>query len=382
MSSRWLPRISRGGGGGGGGGDHQTYRVIVGNELRGDTDDDCDILDPGDGSGLASALAAASAGDDIFVRSGVYTLTDVTAPLAVPEGVRFIGAGEGGPLTAVGGGSPQTEIVGPSAGDQQIFTLAADSALEELRITNPTPTAETSGGNSLVTATGGGQRIARCTAFMQPNGAVSRTQLYFFSFADKSLVRIHQCNMFGVTGSQQQFTLTRGIFMTGVGAPAYITETVVEEFDDQVFLDGDNLAVSDGVFTAPANGRCIAVRPNQGAAQYRDVRITSCRFNGTGTSTCVVISPSDAELRYCLIDNCVFVGVDNNDTGISVGTGLGVPITRASVVRGCGFESFALAAISIESSAENTILLANEMSQSPGKITNNSATTESAHNLV
>lgn len=82
-----------------GSGDIRTARIIVGNGPAGDTADDCDFLDIGNGAGVAAALAAATAlatPVDIFVKSGHYDLTAAGAPalpLSVPRGILFRGAG-------------------------------------------------------------------------------------------------------------------------------------------------------------------------------------------------------------------------------------------------------------------------------------------------
>lgn len=52
-------------------------RIVVGSRPAGDTAEDCDFLDPGDGSGLRAALEAArdlpgSQKVTVFVRRGVY----------------------------------------------------------------------------------------------------------------------------------------------------------------------------------------------------------------------------------------------------------------------------------------------------------------------
>lgn len=56
--------------------------ITVGNALRGDTINDCDYLDAGDGVQLQAALTAAGARTcDVFVREGIYT---IATPLTVP----------------------------------------------------------------------------------------------------------------------------------------------------------------------------------------------------------------------------------------------------------------------------------------------------------
>lgn len=80
--------IYGGGDDGSGGGqtqDHQTPAIIVGNALFGDTIFVCDVLDPGDGTGLVIALdtARTESVGDVFFRRGAYFLNstlDVTPP--------------------------------------------------------------------------------------------------------------------------------------------------------------------------------------------------------------------------------------------------------------------------------------------------------------
>jgi len=82
--------------------DRQEPAIIVGNALTGDTLNVCDILDPGDGTGIQTALAAAAWGtignfaQDVYVRPGIYTI-DANTPitLTVPDGVKLRGAGRG-----------------------------------------------------------------------------------------------------------------------------------------------------------------------------------------------------------------------------------------------------------------------------------------------
>lgn len=81
-----VPAFGGGAGGGGSGAarDHQTAKYIVGNALSGDTLAVCDFLDPGNGTGIAAALAAASvvgpALGDVYLRPGFYDLGAVGAP--------------------------------------------------------------------------------------------------------------------------------------------------------------------------------------------------------------------------------------------------------------------------------------------------------------
>lgn len=70
----------------------RTAKFIVGNALNGDTLDVCDFLDPGNCTGIAAALAAATAlgaGCDIYLRPGTYDTTAAgapTLPMELPPG--------------------------------------------------------------------------------------------------------------------------------------------------------------------------------------------------------------------------------------------------------------------------------------------------------
>jgi hypothetical protein len=123
--SRGIPRISgpNGGGGGGGTADLRTATIIVGNATHGDTLDDCDILDPGDGTGIAAALAASAFSDDVFIRGGVYTLGVGVGPLVVPDAVSVRAGGAGAAL-----------IICAVSGDQGMFSLGVGCRLEGLTL--------------------------------------------------------------------------------------------------------------------------------------------------------------------------------------------------------------------------------------------------------
>lgn len=103
----------------------RTARFIVGNALMGDTLDSCDFLDPGDGSRITIALAAASAVStgDVFVRSGIYTLTG-GRQFVVPPNVTLRGAGV------------ETRIVG-DVSQRNVFQLQQSSGLKNMTLQLP-----------------------------------------------------------------------------------------------------------------------------------------------------------------------------------------------------------------------------------------------------
>jgi hypothetical protein len=138
--SRWIPRIPASTSGTPGppgppGDDRFAPKYLVGNIPNGDTAPALALLgffyfpDPGDGSGIAAALAAANPlfggiPGDVWIRPGTYdfNLGAVVAPLAIPASVRVYGSGN------------TTAIIGRTTGDQGIFTMASLSQLRDLRM--------------------------------------------------------------------------------------------------------------------------------------------------------------------------------------------------------------------------------------------------------
>lgn len=125
--------ISAGGGGGGATPDRFAPKYLVGNTSNGDTASVAGLAagfsyipDPGDGTGIALAIAAATAlPGDIWIRPGTYDLTQPTSPIApfsVPNSVVVRGTGN------------TTVIRGRLSGDQRVFTLASSSELRDIRI--------------------------------------------------------------------------------------------------------------------------------------------------------------------------------------------------------------------------------------------------------
>jgi hypothetical protein len=124
MPSRYEQHIKTLGSGGGpppSVSDHFAPKYLVGNTVAGDPAVGSGppfryIPDPGDGSGIATALTQPDGPGDIWIRPGTYTLTAVLP--TVPAGVLVRGSGR-----------DTTIIVGLSAGDQRVFALSAGSGL-------------------------------------------------------------------------------------------------------------------------------------------------------------------------------------------------------------------------------------------------------------
>lgn len=125
-----VPLYGAGESGGGGGGqtqDHQAPKIIVGNQTEGDSGFVCDVLDTGNGAGLATAIfQAAIEGSDIWVRPGAidFNLPGAPAlPLTIP-----------GNCTLRGAGVNEVLLIPPSSGNAQLFILDDGAALERMGI--------------------------------------------------------------------------------------------------------------------------------------------------------------------------------------------------------------------------------------------------------
>lgn len=111
--------------GGGVGSGTSVAKFVVGNALAGDTLADCDFLDPGDGSGIEAALAAAAGGGDIAIRAGSYG-PGLAPPFVVPSGCVVRGAG-----------GVQTIITGDDE-SRTVFNCPVNAVLADIAIIVPT----------------------------------------------------------------------------------------------------------------------------------------------------------------------------------------------------------------------------------------------------
>jgi hypothetical protein len=118
--------------------DRRTAKVIVGNALNGDTAADCDFLDPGDGSGIAAAIAALPAEADLFLRAGTYDLSlgAETGPFVL-AGVRCWAAGATLRGTVI--------VMRDDDANQTAFQLTDRGELHDVLIQVPVPQVATAG---------------------------------------------------------------------------------------------------------------------------------------------------------------------------------------------------------------------------------------------
>lgn len=166
MSSRWNPRISRSTGSGNvpvDVTDHFEATIVVGNTPNGDpavaqTGAFRYIPDPGDGTGIATAIdEALLAGTPtrIRIRPGTYDLSvglgagSFSLPFALTGPIRLEGSGS---PSGLAGTAPTLLTMGSSLAARSIFTVDSGAQLSDLLIILPGATAAASAGTSVVRA--------------------------------------------------------------------------------------------------------------------------------------------------------------------------------------------------------------------------------------
>jgi len=140
----------------------------------------CDYLDPGDGSQLRNALAAAAAGGvpiDIRLRPCSIVVSPAvigvdTHAFTVPAGCRLIGAGSvngGANLSTLTG----TDGIGPTS--QSVVRLGNAASLEDVSVVSPRPTAAPGGAGVLgVVDMAKSATVRRCYIQLEGSNSVNR----------------------------------------------------------------------------------------------------------------------------------------------------------------------------------------------------------------
>lgn len=127
-------------GGAGGSGDVTGPRIVVGNSTHGDTSDECDYLDAGNGVNLSAAISAAgvlSPPADVWVRPGLYDFGASGGPstrITIPVGVKVRGAGR-----------QAVTVRGNTSAEMTVFRLSDEAELQDMTVEIPRPTAAGTG---------------------------------------------------------------------------------------------------------------------------------------------------------------------------------------------------------------------------------------------
>jgi len=246
-------------GGGGTSLDRFAPKYLVGNTANGDTASVAGLApgfqyfpDPGDGSGIAAALAAAlAAPGDVQIRPGTYDLQLGGSPsaLVIPTGVKVRGAG------------PSTIITGRVTGNQTIITLGVASELEDVRVNVIGVFASPTNVNPGVIQAGGGlnapswlRRVDVQLQRQNPSVGPTRCAVYVAS----GTVRVENCRFF-LEGNSQDVGGVCAVFADGLTERvAQITQCIVVRVSssyDSAFAatEAANLYVSESTILNPSN---------------------------------------------------------------------------------------------------------------------------------
>lgn len=314
--------------------------IVVGNELNGATIAGCTYLDPGDGTGIITAMEYAIANPSkqfvVKVGPGVYTLTEDAPLITVPSNVIMIGAGIG-----------RTHIVGTSIADVVMTILSVDDdavlqdfsweAPENLAIDVPSDYL------GIVELTGIGQKFYRVKGTINVSATLATYYIpyHYNAAASPGGTEFHDCEAiyvgdtstglpFGGRGwsiassgtvtpnmKPQRFVRCRFACdggLTGSSMFAFKTDPNVS-IEDCYVRNGSGLAVSTtstttatpgpmvngltvdsrGITNAqPVNGVALTLA---GSSTYRDIMINNLRMLANGTA--------DANSRtfYCRVND-------------------------------------------------------------------------------
>lgn len=207
----WAPASGSGGGSG-----TKAFEITVGNALRGDTADMCDILDPGDGSGIAAACnqAAVTGSGTIKLRAGTYNLdiwATPTLPIVVPAEVTLLGDGKNSTLilSTSGAGQPAS-----------MFSFSDSSTARNLGIIALTTTAVNDG---YVECSGNDVLFDDCLfQFYSPTGTYATDTMIYTERAVEVRNSVVVCNQ---NVANPHVIFLKGSTQTGTSAKAMIRST-------------------------------------------------------------------------------------------------------------------------------------------------------------
>lgn len=218
-----------------GGPDLRTAALIIGNQLNGDTVNDCDALDAGNGAVLKAQIEAAAAGTDIYVRPGTYDYNIGGGPagrITIPANVRVRGAGRSHVTV-------RSNLIEPVA-----FVVSPFAVLEDLSVDAPDDFV----GGSVQSVLGGGIVLA-----MPPFSEVRRVsatcenQWSGWTFTN---IRMNAAFMVGAGGGPVVFEDCHGFQLPAalaLGAPQLFSAFYIAGSDNamvmRAYSDGGDRAV-------------------------------------------------------------------------------------------------------------------------------------------
>ncbi len=219
-------------GSGPGGLEARRIGIVVGNALNGDTIYNCDYLDPGDGTGIALAMAYAvtNASKKYLIRlsAGTYTLTAANPLITVPVNVHLVGCGKG--ITTIVG----TAVSGVSP---QLLSCGAGTVYDNLSLVSPTNVTSQSTSSAGFVGVGVGCKFYRVnfTANISASVALGTTAIFrYLAAASPEDVEFHNCeveyvgdNAVGIASSNSAFTIRATTAVTTTRPVRYVNCTVV-----------------------------------------------------------------------------------------------------------------------------------------------------------
>lgn len=300
-------------------------KIVVGNSLAGDTLNDCDYLDAGDGVQLALAIAAASPGYNVQVRPGLIQLTGaITLPNFV--NLRFSGHGT---------------VVRPSTLDRRAFILGTGCKLSDLRLEVTTPSVGATGTNLIQFATL--CTIQNCWILTSgyTNATVNESLRYFVA-ADTAATNSLLHNVYLSPPNFQQTPLTQS--MTAIGTTMTTSDNSPVRISDCTIVNGDigieckgNAVVTGCIIQAPRRRGMLlsALTTNS----YRHI-VDACRILMAGFSTddsagIEITTGTRAGGATSIISNCIIstgTSIPASSAGIRLsGTGNGTIISGTAI---------------------------------------------------
>ena len=355
--SRYLPRVNTPLSSGGGGGqtqDHQAPVIIVGNATSGDTAFVCDILDPGDGTGIQAVLVAAGKRSAIWLRSGIYDLNlgGVVSPMVVPSGVTILGAS-----------SSSVEVVGRNSGAIGVFDLGTSAELRNIGITSQIPTGAVSG--IYLVRLGTGARIVDCVVSAATSGQTSLKSAIEMN-GDTSVV--DNCN----------------VLVAGQNSSTCIGALADGQRVDGCYLFSDNIAIN-----ASGAGLVVANVTGQGGRFLQASLSDRMSLSNVSWDVSVPIGVPPGGTNCVSLDDSSLVSMtglvlDNPsgiiERGIYLGGPGAPPDESRAIVSACALRRFDTG-IFVDTNQQNDLLVSNSIQGAVTPIDDNGAGTNAAQNI-
>lgn len=246
-------------------------QIVVGSSAApyNNTSADADVLEPGDGTGIESALANAAAlvsggyeGVDVRLRpmNVVIDPSSVSLPMAIGTNVRLYGAGQN--VTQIIGGDGQGNT------SQTVFSVGIRAELHRMQILSPAATTDPAPGNGVVRVFGGNSQVSDLLVQVQSGGPVSRSdaaaiQVSPGAFAADNVV-IRDCLLVLDNALVNDGVRSTGVLVGSGSSTLNSRNPVVRDCrilggnQGVIFLNWQD-GIADGIEFYPSSAVCIGV---------------------------------------------------------------------------------------------------------------------------